>query len=51
MNILLTFDDGPGPSTENLLDVLRRHNVLATFCVMGRNVEQPGLCESSERRP
>jgi peptidoglycan/xylan/chitin deacetylase (PgdA/CDA1 family) len=42
MNILLTFDDGPGPSTENLLEVLRRHNVLATFCVMGRNVKQPG---------
>lgn len=31
----LRFDDGPGPCTEQLLDVLARHNVKATFCVLG----------------
>ena len=31
--IYLTFDDGPGPYTEALLDVLARYNVKATFFV------------------
>ncbi len=31
--IYLTFDDGPGPYTERLLDILKRHNVRATFFV------------------
>jgi peptidoglycan-N-acetylglucosamine deacetylase len=34
----LTFDDGPGPDTEALADVLARHGVLATFFVVGRHV-------------
>lgn len=29
--IYLTFDDGPGPYTEKLLDVLKQYNVKATF--------------------
>ena len=33
--IYLTFDDGPGPYTSRLLDVLARHNVKATFFVTG----------------
>ncbi len=36
----LTFDDGPGPSTESLLDVLAQAGVQATFFLLGRNVEQ-----------
>jgi len=32
--IYLTFDDGPGPYTGRLLDILRRFNVKATFFVM-----------------
>ena len=35
--IYLTFDDGPGPYTEQLLDILKKHNVQATFFVVGKN--------------
>ncbi|MBR1802043.1 polysaccharide deacetylase [Candidatus Saccharibacteria bacterium] len=31
--VYLTFDDGPGPYTEKLLDVLKKYNVKATFFV------------------
>ena len=40
----LTFDDGPGPSTEALLDVLRAAKVRATFFLLGRNVEEAPWC-------
>lgn len=32
--IYLTFDDGPGPHTDRLLDVLAKYNVKATFFVV-----------------
>lgn len=32
--IYLTFDDGPGPYTQELLDVLAKYNVKATFFVV-----------------
>ena len=35
--IYLTFDDGPGPYTARLLDILDRHNAKATFFVTGNN--------------
>lgn len=35
--IYLTFDDGPGPYTQKLLDILDKYNVKATFFVVGRN--------------
>jgi peptidoglycan/xylan/chitin deacetylase (PgdA/CDA1 family) len=39
--IALTFDDGPCSGyTEEILDILRRHNVKATFFVCGENVER-----------
>jgi len=39
--IALTFDDGPCPGhTEQVLDILRRHGVKATFFVCGQNVER-----------
>ncbi len=34
--IYLTFDDGPGPYTEQLLAVLKKYDVKATFFVTGR---------------
>jgi chitin deacetylase len=41
----LTFDDGPGPSTAELLDVLRDGGgVRATFFLLGRNVEEAPWC-------
>src|SRR5579863_4093450 len=43
--VALTFDDGPArPSTEQILDILRREQVTATFFVCGKNVERdPGV--------
>lgn len=38
--IALTFDDGPVPDTERLLDILERYNTRATFFVVGSLVEQ-----------
>jgi peptidoglycan/xylan/chitin deacetylase (PgdA/CDA1 family) len=39
--IALTFDDGPNdPHTLNLLEVLAKHNVRATFFLIGRYVRQ-----------
>lgn len=35
--VYLTFDDGPGPHTARLLDVLAKYNVKATFFVTGVN--------------
>jgi len=35
--VALTFDDGPGPSTPAVLDVLRQNGVPATFFVVGQN--------------
>ncbi|GAA4949821.1 polysaccharide deacetylase family protein [Streptomonospora halophila] len=44
-SVALTFDDGPNPGeTPQLLDVLRRHDVKAVFCLWGEHVQQhPGL--------
>lgn len=36
-SVYLTFDDGPGAYTEQILDILKRYNVHATFYVIGRN--------------
>jgi peptidoglycan/xylan/chitin deacetylase (PgdA/CDA1 family) len=38
--IALTFDDGPSESTPELLEVLDRHGVRATFFVCGANVDR-----------
>lgn len=41
--VYLTFDDGPGPNTDEILDILDRYNVKATFFVIrkdGRNNEK-----------
>ena len=38
--IALTFDDGPSESTPQILDILARHNVPATFFQVGVNVER-----------
>jgi chitin deacetylase len=38
--LLLTFDDGPGPSTAALLDVLAAAGARATFFLLGANIER-----------
>jgi chitin deacetylase len=40
----LTFDDGPGPDTDALLDVLGSAGVKATFFLLGRNIEEAPWC-------
>lgn len=37
--IALTFDDGPGPYTNRLLDGLKKQNVKATFFMLGSRAE------------
>ncbi|GAA5796994.1 hypothetical protein EDC94DRAFT_594605 [Helicostylum pulchrum] len=36
----LTFDDGPSKYTGELLDILDKEDIKATFCVMGSHVDQ-----------
>lgn len=45
----LTFDDGPGPSTSNLLDGLHSAGVRATFFLLGRNLEEAPWCGDPAR--
>ncbi len=40
MRIVLTFDDGPGPSTGALLDALAARGVSATFFVLGASIDR-----------
>lgn len=42
--VYLTFDDGPSYYTEEILDILKRYNVKATFFVTGMNVPQYKDC-------
>lgn len=35
--VALTFDDGPGPATGQILDLLAQYGVKATFCEIGQN--------------
>lgn len=37
--VYLTFDDGPSRVTDDILDILARYNVKATFFVLGSNVD------------
>lgn len=36
--VFLTFDDGPSSVTPEILDILKKHDVKATFFVLGANV-------------
>ena len=46
--VYLTFDDGPGDYTAELLDVLKKYNVKATFFVTGRGSDEMILREYQE---
>lgn len=40
-SVALTFDDGPSPNhTEDILNILKRHNVRATFFVVGSRAKK-----------
>lgn len=49
--IALTFDDGPGPLTQEYLDVLDREKARASFYVIGKNCErhEAALAETARR--
>lgn len=38
--VALTFDDGPGENTAEIIEVLGRHEVVGTFYLTGREIEQ-----------
>lgn len=38
--VYLTFDDGPSSNTAQILDILKEHNVKATFFVIGKEDEE-----------
>jgi len=38
--VALTFDDGPGDYTGQIIDILEQYNVVATFYVIGKQVEK-----------
>lgn len=38
--VALTFDDGPSPYTNEVLDLLKAHNAKATFFCIGRQIEK-----------
>jgi peptidoglycan/xylan/chitin deacetylase (PgdA/CDA1 family) len=37
--VALTFDDGPGPYTSDILDLLDQNHIKATFCLIGRQIK------------
>jgi peptidoglycan/xylan/chitin deacetylase (PgdA/CDA1 family) len=42
--VALTYDDGPGRSTREVMDVLEKHRARATFFMLGTEVQRdPGL--------
>jgi len=43
VRVYLTFDDGPSYNTERILDILKKHNVKATFFVNGTAAKFPAL--------
>jgi peptidoglycan/xylan/chitin deacetylase (PgdA/CDA1 family) len=49
-DVALTFDDGPGPYTPEVLDVLEREHVPATFFVIGQEIHDFGTSTEREIR-
>jgi peptidoglycan-N-acetylglucosamine deacetylase len=37
-SVALTFDDGPGPYTGQILGLLEKYHIKATFCMIGRQI-------------
>ena len=48
--VYLTFDDGPGPYTEKLLDILDRYNVKVTFFVTNGKPDYQNLIAKEAQR-
>ncbi|MCI8401994.1 MAG: polysaccharide deacetylase family protein [Lachnospiraceae bacterium] len=43
--VALTFDDGPGPGTTAILDLLEQYDARATFFIIGERLEYPVQAE------
>ncbi|EGT3616072.1 polysaccharide deacetylase [Clostridium perfringens] len=48
--IFLTFDDGPSPLTEQILDILKSEDVKATFFMLGSRLESGQATKESLKR-
>jgi peptidoglycan/xylan/chitin deacetylase (PgdA/CDA1 family) len=48
--LALTFDDGPGPYTRKILNILKRYRVPATFFVIGRAAQRDPVAVREELR-
>ena len=48
--VYLTFDDGPGPYTQKLLDILDKYGVKATFFVCGQRPSYKNMIGEAHRR-
>lgn len=48
--VYLTFDDGPGPHTERLLDILDKYGVKATFFVTNQFPDYQNMIGETHRR-
>lgn len=48
--VYLTFDDGPSPYTEKLLNLLDKYGIRATFFVTGNNAAYRGMIGEAYRR-
>jgi peptidoglycan/xylan/chitin deacetylase (PgdA/CDA1 family) len=49
-DVAITFDDGPGPYTPQVLDVLEREHAPATFFVIGQEIHDFGAATEREIR-
>lgn len=49
-DIALTFDDGVSKVTKDVLDILRRENVKATFFILGNTLDSPVLGEKFAKK-
>ena len=38
-SVAITFDDGPGKYTQEIVDILREHNSVATFFMLGERID------------
>ncbi|AYE33263.1 polysaccharide deacetylase family protein [Clostridium septicum] len=48
--VFLTFDDGPSPNTEKVLDILKENNVKGTFFVLGSMIEASTEAQKTLKR-
>ena len=46
--VALTFDDGPGPRTSEILDQLKKYNAHATFFMLGKKCKILSGCRKAD---